>query len=124
MSQRPASDASLPAVLPSSPATYPMIAQTPKRPGRARTGSSIFGTDVPPSTQHLAPSMASMLPKFDGPDVNFWLFVFSWRYRRLVRKWDNRVTVAPSERRVNWVSVIVTPVGHQLKLICALDRPV
>jgi len=107
MSRQPSTDASLPAVLASSPATYPLIAQdaTPVRPRRrrTRTGQSVFGTELPPTALHTAASMASMLPKFSGLDVNFWLFVFSWRYRKLVRKWDNRINDVPSEKRVNWV---------------------
>ena len=61
----------------------------------------MFGTEPP--AVHMAPSMASVFPRFEGPDINFWLFCFSWRYRRLLRNWEDRVT--SKDRRVNWTGM-------------------
>lgn len=36
----------------------------------------------------LAPSLASVFPRFGYPDVNFWIWVFGKRYRAVIRGWE------------------------------------
>ncbi|PWN48233.1 hypothetical protein IE53DRAFT_370801 [Violaceomyces palustris] len=57
--------------------------------------------DPPPLANALAPSLTSVFPRFSYPDVNFWIWVFGWRYRNVVRGWQNNIGTS-LERRVNW----------------------
>lgn len=51
----------------------------------------------------VAPSLASVFPKFSYPDVNFWIWVFGKRYREVVRGWEASVRAAgTNDRRINW----------------------
>ncbi|KAG2155425.1 hypothetical protein DEU56DRAFT_906627 [Suillus clintonianus] len=51
----------------------------------------------------VAPSLASVFPRFSYPDVNFWIWVFGKRYREVVRGWEASVREGGSNvRRVNW----------------------
>ncbi|KAI5897928.1 uncharacterized protein SCHCODRAFT_02696554 [Schizophyllum commune H4-8] len=53
--------------------------------------------------EDLAPSLASIFPKFSYPDVNFWIWVFGRRYREVVRGWEASVRSGGSnDRRINW----------------------
>lgn len=87
-----------------------------------------------PGTKSLAPSMTSIFPRFTcenrsflvvpaaltdasaDPDINFLIWVFGGRYRRLVKRWNDRrppqtpgsapLTPNPwSDRRVSWAGV-------------------
>ncbi|KAH7100206.1 hypothetical protein BKA62DRAFT_707122 [Auriculariales sp. MPI-PUGE-AT-0066] len=58
----------------------------------------------------MAPSMASMFPRFSYPDVNFWIWVFGRRYRTVIRGWETslRSDASPTERhRINWIGQAV-----------------
>ncbi|KAE8210930.1 hypothetical protein CF327_g5261 [Tilletia walkeri] len=55
----------------------------------------------PPHARALAPSMTSVFPRFSYPDVNFWIWVFGYRYRKIVRAWERGLGTG-MERRVNW----------------------
>ncbi|KAG0703106.1 hypothetical protein DFH29DRAFT_917910 [Suillus ampliporus] len=51
----------------------------------------------------IAPSLASVFPRFSYPDVNFWIWVFGKRYREVVRGWEASVRGGGSNvRRINW----------------------
>ncbi|KAF5374903.1 hypothetical protein D9758_000480 [Tetrapyrgos nigripes] len=51
----------------------------------------------------VAPSLASVFPKFSYPDVNFWIWVFGKRYREVVRGWEASVRNGGiNDRRINW----------------------
>ncbi|RDB28724.1 Uncharacterized protein C14C4.10c [Hypsizygus marmoreus] len=51
----------------------------------------------------VAPSLASVFPRFSYPDVNFWIWVFGKRYRDVVRGWEESVRAGgTNDRRVNW----------------------
>ncbi|KAG6869145.1 hypothetical protein C0993_012244 [Termitomyces sp. T159_Od127] len=39
----------------------------------------------------VAPSLASVFPRFSYPDVNFWIWVFGKRYRAVVHGWEASV---------------------------------
>jgi hypothetical protein len=87
----------------------PSRTTTPTRRRSSGTGSSIFGTHPSAVGEAHAPSMASVFPRFAYPDVNLWLWVFGWRYRRLVRLWEARAgargSYAHADRRVNWAGM-------------------
>ncbi|TFK41294.1 hypothetical protein BDQ12DRAFT_433745 [Crucibulum laeve] len=52
---------------------------------------------------YVAPSLASVFPRFSYPDVNFWIWVFGKRYREVVRGWEASVRAGGSnDRRINW----------------------
>ncbi|KAG5728574.1 hypothetical protein E4T56_gene19638 [Termitomyces sp. T112] len=51
----------------------------------------------------VAPSLASVFPRFSYPDVNFWIWVFGKRYRAVVRGWEASVrSGGTNDRRINW----------------------
>ncbi|KAH7914486.1 hypothetical protein BJ138DRAFT_385525 [Hygrophoropsis aurantiaca] len=51
----------------------------------------------------VAPSLASVFPRFSYPDVNFWIWVFGKRYREVVRGWEASMRGGGSnDRRINW----------------------
>jgi len=51
----------------------------------------------------VAPSLASVFPRFSYPDVNFWIWVFGKRYREVVRGWETSMREGGSnDRRLNW----------------------
>ncbi|KAF9243895.1 hypothetical protein BU15DRAFT_86321 [Melanogaster broomeanus] len=51
----------------------------------------------------VAPSLASVFPRFSYPDVNFWIWVFGKRYREVVRGWEASIREGGSnDRRLNW----------------------
>lgn len=51
----------------------------------------------------VAPSLASVFPRFSYPDVNFWIWVFGKRYREVVRGWEASVRSGGiNDRRINW----------------------
>jgi 8-oxo-dGTP pyrophosphatase MutT (NUDIX family) len=55
----------------------------------------------PPAATAMAPSMTSVFPRFSYPDVNFWIWVFGWRYRNVVRSWERNIGTG-MEQSVNW----------------------
>lgn len=48
-----------------------------------------------------SPSLTSVFPRFSNADVNFWIWIFGFRYRTVVRNWE-RCLGTPMERRFNW----------------------
>ncbi|EPQ27511.1 uncharacterized protein PFL1_05049 [Pseudozyma flocculosa PF-1] len=60
-----------------------------------------FHLNPPPQAHALAPSLSSTFPRFSYPDVNFWIWVFGYRYRSVVRGWTASVGT-PAERKANW----------------------
>ncbi|KAH6917434.1 hypothetical protein BKA70DRAFT_1178315 [Coprinopsis sp. MPI-PUGE-AT-0042] len=53
--------------------------------------------------EYVAPSLASVFPRFSYPDVNFWIWVFGKRYRQVIRGWEGSVRVGgTNDRRINW----------------------
>jgi len=55
----------------------------------------------PPAATAMAPSMTSVFPRFSYPDVNFWIWVFGWRYRTIVRSWERNIGTG-LEQTFNW----------------------
>ena len=53
--------------------------------------------------EYVAPSLASVFPRFSYPDVNFWIWVFGKRYRQVIRGWEASIRAGGSaDRRINW----------------------
>ncbi|KAF7784694.1 hypothetical protein Agabi119p4_859 [Agaricus bisporus var. burnettii] len=53
--------------------------------------------------EYVAPSLASVFPKFSYPDVNFWIWVFGKRYREVIRGWETSLRGGGvNDRRINW----------------------
>jgi len=53
----------------------------------------------------LSMSLTSIFPKFDNTlfDVNFWLWAFGKRYRKVIRGWkESYRTMGAHDRRINW----------------------
>ncbi|KZT58288.1 hypothetical protein CALCODRAFT_432926 [Calocera cornea HHB12733] len=51
----------------------------------------------------LSMSLTSIFPRFDMPDVNFWLWAFGKRYRKVIRGWkESYRTMGAHDRRINW----------------------
>ncbi|KAG9314567.1 hypothetical protein JVU11DRAFT_5368 [Chiua virens] len=56
----------------------------------------------------VAPSLASVFPRFSYPDVNFWIWVFGKRYREVVRGWEASIREGGSnDRRLNWAGTVL-----------------
>lgn len=47
----------------------------------------------------MAPSLASVFPRFGYPDVNFWIWVFGKRYRAVIRGWESSVRMGGTNDR-------------------------
>ncbi|KAF9015032.1 hypothetical protein BDQ17DRAFT_1340371, partial [Cyathus striatus] len=86
-------------------------APAPRTDGMPTSGSSSPLTPVMqlpyhPSedflVEYVAPSLASVFPKFSYPDVNFWIWVFGRRYREVVRGWEASLRAGVNDRRINW----------------------
>lgn len=71
------------------------------------TGSSPFSTRMPPAASVRAPSMAAIFPTFTSLDLNFFLWVFGSKYRRLLRRWEGRQG-SGSERGFNWEGMVLS----------------
>ncbi|KAI9059694.1 hypothetical protein FKP32DRAFT_1136212 [Trametes sanguinea] len=57
----------------------------------------------------VAPSLASVFPRFGYPDVNFWIWVFGKRYRAVIRGWEASVRAGgTNDRRINWTGSALT----------------
>ncbi|RPD81651.1 hypothetical protein L226DRAFT_548867 [Lentinus tigrinus ALCF2SS1-7] len=57
----------------------------------------------------LAPSLASVFPRFGYPDVNFWIWVFGKRYRAVIRGWEASMRAGgTNDRRINWTGSALT----------------
>ncbi|SJL05852.1 uncharacterized protein ARMOST_09188 [Armillaria ostoyae] len=63
-----------------------------------------YQSDVPGMRMEVvAPSLASVFPRFSYPDVNFWIWLFGKRYREVIRGWEASVRSGNSnDRRINW----------------------
>ena len=64
-------------------------------------GSDGYDFGVPPTLHGhfpplVAPSMTSIFPTFSYPDVNFFIWVFGFRYRYLMERWNERLLKPPS----------------------------
>jgi len=55
---------------------------------------------VSPLTR-MSPSVTEVFPRFSYPDVNFWIWVFGWRYRAIQRDWERSIGT-DKERRTHW----------------------
>ncbi|KAL6299624.1 hypothetical protein BKA93DRAFT_741965, partial [Sparassis latifolia] len=57
----------------------------------------------------VAPSLASVFPRFSYPDVNFWIWVFAKRYRAVIRGWEASARAGgTNDRRMNWTGSALT----------------
>ncbi|KAG5654029.1 hypothetical protein H0H81_008045 [Sphagnurus paluster] len=82
----------------------------------------------------VAPSLASVFPRFSYPDVNFWIWVFGKRYRAVVRGWEASVRAGgTNDRRINWSgsalstfyaairkALVIVIVARALGIICGV----
>ncbi|KAI0651488.1 hypothetical protein C8Q79DRAFT_38338 [Trametes meyenii] len=85
-----------------------------------RTGGTAAGVGaellLPPDAEAellrvpvMAPSLASVFPRFGYPDVNFWIWVFGKRYRAVIRGWEASVRAGgTNDRRINWTGSALT----------------
>lgn len=83
-----------------------------------------FGTGYPSATLQLpfhpvggegmridavAPSLASVFPRFSYPDVNFWIWVFGKRYREVIRSWESSMREGgANDKRLNWAGTALS----------------
>ncbi|KAK2462018.1 hypothetical protein APHAL10511_006481 [Amanita phalloides] len=82
----------------------------------------------------VAPSLASVFPRFSYADVNFWIWVFGKRYREVIRGWEASLRAGGvNDRRINWSgsalntfyaavrkALVVVIVGRALGILIAL----
>ncbi|KAK4683727.1 hypothetical protein P7C73_g6503, partial [Tremellales sp. Uapishka_1] len=68
--------------------------------GLSRTGS----LGMKSRRRGVGPGLTSVFPRFSYPDVNFWIWVFGRKYRKVVRGWEASVSGPDraSYRRTNW----------------------
>ncbi|GAA5825004.1 hypothetical protein JCM11251_006059 [Rhodosporidiobolus azoricus] len=100
-------------------ATYPYgVASLGSLPSSAPSTSNPSTKLSPssPSPTPFAPSEASIFPRFSHPDINLLIFLFSFRYRRLLRRPHSSSSASASggrkqsggSSRVNWAGVEAT----------------
>ncbi|KAI0639046.1 hypothetical protein C8Q77DRAFT_1213731 [Trametes polyzona] len=85
-------------------------------PPEARRGTGGSTALLPPDAEAellrvpvMAPSLASVFPRFGYPDVNFWIWVFGKRYRAVIRGWEASVRAGgTNDRRINWTGSALT----------------
>lgn len=63
--------------------------------------SWILGAPDLDTSSRKAPSAVEVFPRFCYPDVNFWIWVFGWRYRVILRGWQRSIGTE-MERRAHW----------------------
>lgn len=63
--------------------------------------SWVLGPPDAGAASRKAPSVVEVFPRFSYPDVNFWIWVFGWRYRVILRGWQRSVGTE-MERRAHW----------------------
>ncbi|GAA5987533.1 hypothetical protein JCM10908_001995 [Rhodotorula pacifica] len=87
--------------------TYPYAVAALDTPLGGRSGASKVAKLAP-----FAPSEASIFPRFSYPDINFLIWVFAFRYRRLLRHPSNATTrprppdtPPPVRAKVNWAGM-------------------
>ncbi|KAI6134049.1 hypothetical protein EV401DRAFT_2172612 [Pisolithus croceorrhizus] len=57
----------------------------------------------------VAPSLASVFPRFSYPDVNFWIWVFGKRYREVIRSWESSMREGgANDKRLNWAGTALS----------------
>ncbi|KAL7408985.1 hypothetical protein BDY24DRAFT_404767 [Mrakia frigida] len=65
----------------------------------------------------------SVLPSFSFPDVDFFVWVFGRRYRRIIRSWDESVdSPGAASRRINWSGAALSAFYSSVRkaLLCAI----
>ena len=85
---------------------------------RTRSLTLIRLTFAPPSCPPR-----SVLPSFSFPDVDFFVWVFGRRYRRIIRSWDLSVDHPSSaSKRINWSGAALSAFYSSVRkaLICAI----
>lgn len=89
-------------------ATYQM--QRPARPAKRSVMQAILehapsnwllGKPASTALSRKAPSLVEVFPQFSYPDVNFWIWIFGWRYRMIQRGWERSIGTE-MERRTHW----------------------
>lgn len=58
--------------------------------GEGASSGGGFATQI--KRRGVGPGVTAVFPRFSYPDVNFWIWVFGRRYRRVVRGWQASVT--------------------------------
>ncbi|GAA99377.1 uncharacterized protein L969DRAFT_86609 [Mixia osmundae IAM 14324] len=82
--------------LETSPATYPLNPALP----------SVSQSNAGRKSSQIAPPVSSIFPRFTFWDINFWIYVLGWRYRRLVDQWHAREALSgAADRRTNWAGL-------------------
>ncbi|WFD32433.1 hypothetical protein MSPP1_003480 [Malassezia sp. CBS 17886] len=68
---------------------------------RHALSSTLLGTPSSSKTHNKAPSVVEVFPRFSYPDVNFWIWVFGWRYRTILNAWEGSIGTE-MEYRAHW----------------------
>lgn len=63
--------------------------------------SYLLGAPTELALTRKTPSVVEVFPHFSYPDVNFWIWVFGWRYRVILRGWQRSIGTE-MERRAHW----------------------
>ena len=63
--------------------------------------SYLLGAPTELALAKKTPSVVEVFPHFSYPDVNFWIWVFGWRYRVILRGWQRSIGTE-MERRAHW----------------------
>lgn len=108
---------------PSLSSTPKVATPTPSSPlsGEMHLPRQQTPSDFPFRMEYVAPSLASVFPRFSYPDVNFWIWyasslhshlylsifpsfrVFGKRYRQVIRGWEASIRAGGTiDRRINW----------------------
>lgn len=61
----------------------------------------LFGRPAVLTPPRASPSLTEVFPRFQYHDVNFWMWVLGWRYRVILRNWENSMGTE-MEHSVHW----------------------
>lgn len=69
-----------------------------------------------------APSMTSIFPTFSYPDVNFFIWLFGFRYRNIIKRWGARLAHLQQNQRLSRPPMPPTPMTPGLPGSASLSR--
>lgn len=93
----------VPAPSPKAALAPPRARHEPVLPTEFRARfSEIVRVHYPGAAWGRFPILAAAFPRFTYPDVNFWIWAFGWRYRRLVAAWADQITSYGPKAERSW----------------------
>jgi hypothetical protein len=58
---------------------------------QGQLGQRVSAKTFKGSKRGVGPGVTAVFPRFSYPDINFWIWVFGRRYRKVVKGWEESV---------------------------------